>query len=94
MMWKEEMRAEIEALTDPSEVKVRRLFKRIRRRIREGSAGHEAVARLQAKFKAMKRFERRDHVAMLREVYLECLDDETRAKVEPHSARRAADPMA
>ncbi len=94
MNWRETIRGEIEALTDPTPVKVRLLFKALRTRIRGMPDGDEIAERLKARFGDMRRWDRRDHIAMLRVIYYECLDDEAKAKVAPHSAARAGDPLA
>lgn len=84
----------IENLGEASPRKVRRLFKALRAEVRE-RADHDPMAkRLKEGFGRMKRWERRDHVAMLRWCYLECLDEDRQGRVRADSFRRAGDPDA
>ncbi len=94
MTWKDEIRSEIESLKYPGPVHIRRAFKKMRQRVRALPAGDETADRLKAAFADMKSWNRRDHVAMLRRIYIECLDKDKRRKIVGHSVARARDPQA
>lgn len=86
--------ARIEGLTDTTPRNLRRLFKAIRQEARALPPDDELGATLRGHFGRMRRFERRDHVAMLRLCYFECLPKDRRGQVRKDSVRRLADPDA
>ena len=92
--WKANAVRRIEDLRPSNARAVRRLFKNLRQEIRALPDDDETAALLKRFFADMRRWERRDHIAMLRVIYRECLPAALKEKIRPDSIRRSEDPLA